>query len=99
MNYIFGNNTFYPRGSRGGSAPGSGGPKQKPWTKSRSTEELPAPPSRWQQLLAFFTRQNAFTDCITAGAGQVTALHRKCVCVCVSEEWIFPHIIIITNSW
>ncbi|XP_018586639.1 disks large homolog 1 isoform X21 [Scleropages formosus] len=71
MNYIFGNNTLYPRGSRGasasGSGSGSGGPKLKQWVKRSSSEELP---SRWQQLLAFFSRRNAFTDCITAGAGQ-----------------------------
>ncbi|KAJ8418912.1 hypothetical protein AAFF_G00004110 [Aldrovandia affinis] len=66
MNYIFGNNTQYPRASRGHSA----GPKQKQWAKRSSAEELPSPPSRWQQLLTFFTRRNAFTDCITAGASQ-----------------------------
>ncbi|XP_048831795.1 disks large homolog 1-like isoform X18 [Brienomyrus brachyistius] len=73
MNYIFGNNTFYPRGSRGHSAHSHGaagvprpGPRQ--WTKRSSTEE---PPSFWQQLLSFFSRRGAFADCITAGASQV----------------------------
>ncbi|XP_035276994.1 discs large homolog 1-like protein isoform X26 [Anguilla anguilla] len=73
MNYIFGNSTLYPR-SRGNAGSGqqgltSAGPKLKHWPKRSSTEE---PPSRWQQLLMFFTRRNAFTDCITAGAGQQT---------------------------
>ncbi|XP_048831798.1 disks large homolog 1-like isoform X20 [Brienomyrus brachyistius] len=74
MNYIFGNNTFYPRGSRGHSAHSHGaagvprpGPRQ--WTKRSSTEE---PPSFWQQLLSFFSRRGAFADCITAGASQHT---------------------------
>ncbi|XP_072555604.1 disks large homolog 1-like isoform X15 [Paramormyrops kingsleyae] len=73
MNYIFGNNTFYPRGSRGHSAHSHGavgvprpGPRQ--WAKRSSTEE---PPSFWQQLLSFFSRRGAFADCITAGASQV----------------------------
>ncbi|XP_057194635.1 disks large homolog 1 isoform X20 [Triplophysa rosa] len=74
MNYIFGNNTLYPRGGR--ANPGSGhaapGSKQRQWTKRSSSEELPSSSSRWQQLLAFFTRRGAFSDCITAGATQAS---------------------------
>ncbi|XP_036410260.1 disks large homolog 1 isoform X16 [Megalops cyprinoides] len=75
MNYIFGNNTLYPRSNRGNAGSGQGsasaGPKLKHWAKRSSTEEAP---SRWQQLLDFFTRRNAFTDCITAGASQTDAI-------------------------
>ncbi|KAK2835197.1 hypothetical protein Q5P01_015681 [Channa striata] len=88
MNYIFGNNTLYPRSARvGGSSGGQGsglGVKQKLGPKRGSSEELPPPhtsspstsspassspstsSSRWQQLLMFFSRRSAFTDCITA---------------------------------
>lgn len=92
MNYIFGNNTLYPRSSRvGGTSGGQGsglGVKQKLGPKRGSSEEL-APPhtsspstsspassspstssSRWQQLLTFFSRRSAFTDCINSS--QVT---------------------------
>nr|XP_019954115.1 PREDICTED: disks large homolog 1 isoform X3 [Paralichthys olivaceus] len=88
MNYIFGNNTLYPRSARvGGGSGGQGsglGVKQKIGPKRGSSEEL-APPhtsststsspassspstssSRWQQLLMFFSRRSAFTDCINA---------------------------------
>lgn len=104
MNYIFGNNTLYPRSARvGGASGGQGvglGLKQKLGPKRGSSEEL-APPhtsspstsspassspstssSRWQQLLMFFSRRSAFTDCINAG--QVThTSHSVRVCVCV----------------
>lgn len=118
MNYIFGNNTLYPRSTRvGGASGGQGaglGLKQKLGPKRGSSEEL-APPhtsspstsspassspstssSRWQQLLMFFSRRSAFTDCINAG--QVNHTHHcvlwlrdedqngrlpTCVCVCV----------------
>lgn len=100
MNYIFGNNTLYPRSARvGGASGGQGaglGVKQKLGPKRGSSEEL-APPhtsspstsspassspstssSRWQQLLMFFSRRSAFTDCINAG--QVThTSHAACV--------------------
>ncbi|XP_019720267.1 discs large homolog 1-like protein isoform X9 [Hippocampus comes] len=89
MNYIFGNNTLYPRSGRvGGTSGGQGtgiGVKQKLGPKRGSSEEL-APPhnsspstsspassspstssSRWQQLLMFFSKRSAFTDCITSG--------------------------------
>lgn len=74
MNYIFGNSTLYPRGGRAntGTAHSAPGSKQRQWAKRSSSEELPSS-SRWQQLLAFFTRRNAFSDCITAGAGQVNS--------------------------
>uniref|UniRef100_A0A3Q2UX16 Discs large MAGUK scaffold protein 1 n=1 Tax=Haplochromis burtoni TaxID=8153 RepID=A0A3Q2UX16_HAPBU len=75
MNYIFGNNTLYPRSSRvGGASGGQGaglGIKQKLGPKRGSSEEL-APPhtsspsTSSPQLLMFFSRRNAFTDCITA---------------------------------
>ncbi|XP_016886396.1 discs large homolog 1-like protein isoform X5 [Cynoglossus semilaevis] len=85
MNYIFGNNTLYPRSARVGGGQGTGlGVKQKVGPKRGSSEEL-APPhtsspsnsspassspstssSRWQQLLMFFSRRSAFTDCINA---------------------------------
>ncbi|XP_037391027.1 disks large homolog 1 isoform X30 [Pygocentrus nattereri] len=75
MNYIFGNSTLYPRGGRANTATGHGapGPKQRQWAKRSSSEDLPSSSSRWQQLLTFFTRRNAFSDCITAGAGQVNS--------------------------
>lgn len=106
MNYIFGNNTLYPRSTRvGGASGGQGaGLKQRLGPKRGSSEEL-APPhtsspstsspassspstssSRWQQLLMFFSRRSAFTDCINAGQ-----VHHTCVCVCVrclrGSEW------------
>ncbi|XP_075717850.1 disks large homolog 1 isoform X24 [Rhinoderma darwinii] len=74
MNYIFGNNTLlYSRANRGGntsSSHSSVGPKQKPWAKKGSTEELKAEPepSRWQQIVAFFTRRHGFIDCISVAA-------------------------------
>ncbi|XP_067315818.1 disks large homolog 1 isoform X12 [Pseudorasbora parva] len=72
MNYIFGNNTLYPRGGRANTASGHAAPgsKQRQWAKRSSSEELPSSSTRWQQLLAFFTRRGAFSDCITAGATQ-----------------------------
>ncbi|XP_051752238.1 disks large homolog 1 isoform X26 [Ctenopharyngodon idella] len=74
MNYIFGNNTLYPRGGRANTASGHAAPgsKQRQWAKRSSSEELPSSSSRWQQLLAFFTRRGAFSDCITAGASQAS---------------------------
>ncbi|XP_052455522.1 disks large homolog 1-like isoform X13 [Carassius gibelio] len=74
MNYIFGNNTLYPRGGRANAASGHAAPgsKQRQWAKRSSSEELPSSSSRWQQLLAFFTRRGAFSDCITAGASQAS---------------------------
>uniref|UniRef100_A0A3B5APC8 Uncharacterized protein n=1 Tax=Stegastes partitus TaxID=144197 RepID=A0A3B5APC8_9TELE len=79
MNYIFGNNTLYPRSARvGGASGGQGaglGVKQKLGPKRGSSEEL-APPhtsspsTSSPQLLTFFSRRSAFTDCITAS--QVT---------------------------
>ncbi|XP_072540292.1 disks large homolog 1 isoform X24 [Salminus brasiliensis] len=74
MNYIFGNSTLYPRGGRANTATGHGapGPKQRQWAKRSSSEDLPSSSSRWQQLLTFFTRRNAFSDCITAGATQAS---------------------------
>uniref|UniRef100_A0A9L0RDG2 Discs large MAGUK scaffold protein 1 n=1 Tax=Equus caballus TaxID=9796 RepID=A0A9L0RDG2_HORSE len=74
MNYIFGNNTLlYSRASRGGNTScshGSGGPKQKHWAKKGSSDELQAEPepSRWQQIVAFFTRRHSFIDCISVAA-------------------------------
>ncbi|XP_006637478.1 disks large homolog 1 isoform X20 [Lepisosteus oculatus] len=76
MNYIFGNNTvLYPRGGRGSGASGhaSAGHKQKQWAKRGSAEELRAQPSRWQQIVAFFTRRHGLMDCITAGAASAQA--------------------------
>ncbi|XP_028977631.2 disks large homolog 1 isoform X24 [Esox lucius] len=78
MNFIFGNNTQIPRGGRsGGGGQGHGGPqKQKHGPKKGSSEELGhhagSPSSRWQQLITFFSKRNAFSDCITAGAMQPT---------------------------
>uniref|UniRef100_A0A4X2MDN3 Discs large MAGUK scaffold protein 1 n=1 Tax=Vombatus ursinus TaxID=29139 RepID=A0A4X2MDN3_VOMUR len=74
MNYIFGNNTLlYSRASRGGnpsSSHSSAGPKQKPWAQKGSSDELQAEPtpSRWQQIVAFFTRRHSFIDCISVAA-------------------------------
>lgn len=82
MNYIFGNSTLYPRGGRAntGTAHGAPGAKQRQWAKRSSSEELPSSSSRWQQLLAFFSRRNAFSDCITAGAGQVNSTMPNTCC-------------------
>ncbi|GAA6102530.1 disks large homolog 1 isoform X22 [Tachysurus ichikawai] len=81
MNYIFGNSTLYPRGGRAntGTAHSAPGSKQRQWAKRSSSEELPSSSSRWQQLLTFFTRRNAFSDCITAGAGQAQPLEQRVV--------------------
>ncbi|KAM4043533.1 disks large homolog 1 isoform 19-T19 [Anomaloglossus baeobatrachus] len=79
MNYIFGNNTLlYSRANRGGntsSSHSSVGPKQKPWAKKGSTEELRAEPepSRWQQIVSFFTRRHSFIDCISVAASSAQA--------------------------
>ncbi|XP_073531134.1 disks large homolog 1 isoform X18 [Phyllobates terribilis] len=79
MNYIFGNNTLlYSRANRGGntsSSHSSVGPKQKPWAKKGSTEELRAEPepSRWQQIVSFFTRRHSFIDCISVAASSSQA--------------------------
>uniref|UniRef100_A0A672V8L5 Discs large MAGUK scaffold protein 1 n=1 Tax=Strigops habroptila TaxID=2489341 RepID=A0A672V8L5_STRHB len=71
MNYIFGNNTLlYSRASRGNtsSSHSSVGPKHKQWAKKGSTDELRNEPSRWQQIVAFFTRRHGFIDCISVAA-------------------------------
>nr|XP_047932695.1 disks large homolog 1-like isoform X10 [Anser cygnoides] len=71
MNYIFGNNTLlYSRANRGntGSSHSSVGPKHKQWAKKGSTDELRNEPSRWQQIVAFFTRRHGFIDCISVAA-------------------------------
>ncbi|XP_018422986.1 PREDICTED: disks large homolog 1 isoform X17 [Nanorana parkeri] len=79
MNYIFGNNTLlYSRSNRGGntsSSHSSVGPKLKPWAKKSSTDELRAEPepSRWQQIVAFFTRRHSFIDCISVAARSAQA--------------------------
>ncbi|KAM8954143.1 disks large homolog 1 [Pelodytes ibericus] len=79
MNYIFGNNTLlYSRANRGGntsSSHSSVGPKQKPWAKKGSTEELRSEPepSRWQQIVSFFTRRHSFIDCISVAASSAQA--------------------------
>ncbi|XP_069474714.1 disks large homolog 1 isoform X25 [Ambystoma mexicanum] len=79
MNYIFGNNTLlYARGSRGGNAGSSHssvGPKQKPWARKGSAEELraDAEPSRWQQVVAFFSLRHSFIDCISVAASSAQA--------------------------
>ncbi|KAM8771211.1 disks large homolog 1 isoform 17-T17 [Rhynchonycteris naso] len=79
MNYIFGNNTLlYSRASRGGnpsSSHGSVGPKQKHWAKKGSADELQAEPepSRWQQIVAFFTRRHSFIDCISVATSSTQA--------------------------
>ncbi|XP_033884993.1 disks large homolog 1 isoform X27 [Acipenser ruthenus] len=72
MNYIFGNNTLlYSRGNRGNasSGPCSTGYKQKQWAKKSSADDLRAGPSRWQQLVLFFTeRRHGLMDCISVAA-------------------------------
>uniref|UniRef100_A0A8C0H1Q4 Discs large MAGUK scaffold protein 1 n=1 Tax=Chelonoidis abingdonii TaxID=106734 RepID=A0A8C0H1Q4_CHEAB len=74
MNYIFGNNTLlYSRANRSSNTVSSNsfvGPKQKQWAKKGSTDELRAEPepSRWQQILAFFTGGHSFIDCISVAA-------------------------------
>ncbi|KAK6308699.1 hypothetical protein J4Q44_G00201620 [Coregonus suidteri] len=75
MNFIFGNNTQFPRGGRsgGGGGQGHGGPrKQKQGPKRCSSEELHSghntgspssssfSSSRWQQLITFISKRNAF---------------------------------------
>lgn len=101
MNYIFGNNALYARASRmasgaspgqgsglgsvSGSGHGSSGPKLKQWAKRSSSEE---PPSRWQQLLTFFSRRSAFADCISAGACQVEPAGRP---PCTTPPFVWGH--------
>ncbi|XP_063772468.1 disks large homolog 1 isoform X26 [Pseudophryne corroboree] len=86
MNYIFGNNTLlYSRANRGGntsSSHSSVGPKQKPWAKKGSTEELRAEPepSRWQQIVAFFTRRHSFIDCISVAASSAQSTDAGAPC-------------------
>ncbi|XP_073215055.1 disks large homolog 1 isoform X36 [Lepidochelys kempii] len=79
MNYIFGNNTLlYSRANRGSNTVSSHsfvGPKQKQWAKKGSIDELraEAQPSRWQQILAFFTGGHGFIDCISVAASSTQA--------------------------
>ncbi|XP_044147485.1 disks large homolog 1 isoform X8 [Bufo gargarizans] len=86
MNYIFGNNTLlYSRANRGGntsSSHSSVGPKQKLWAKKGSTEELRAEPepSRWQQIVAFFTRRHSFIDCISVAASSAQSTDAGAPC-------------------
>lgn len=83
MNYIFGGNTPYSRGSRGSSnssAHGSsGGPRFRPWSiRSSSEEAAKQSPSRWHRVLTTLTRLNTFTDCIVSRASPVSfAAHIK----------------------
>uniref|UniRef100_A0A3B4UTF7 Discs large homolog 1-like protein n=1 Tax=Seriola dumerili TaxID=41447 RepID=A0A3B4UTF7_SERDU len=106
MNYIFGNNTLYPRSARvGGASGGQGaglGVKQKLGPKRGSSEEL-APPhtsspsTSSPQLLMFFSRRSAFTDCITAS--QVTHTSQAlCVCLCVFVCANPPPVVVNTDS-
>ncbi|XP_078266454.1 disks large homolog 1-like isoform X27 [Rhinoraja longicauda] len=76
MNYIFGNNTslVYSRPNRGNASAGlhSTGLKLKQYAKRSSADELSSrqnevESTRWQALLAFFTRRHYFIDCISAG--------------------------------
>ncbi|ELK38029.1 Disks large like protein 1 [Myotis davidii] len=55
------------RGGNASSSHGSVGPKQKHGAKKDSSDELQAEPepSRWQQIVAFFTRRHSFIDCIS----------------------------------
>ncbi|XP_040205422.1 disks large homolog 1 isoform X15 [Rana temporaria] len=86
MNYIFGNNTLlYSRSNRGGntsSSHSSVGPKLKPWAKKGSTDELRAEPepSRWQQIVAFFTRRHSFIDCISVAASSAQSTDAGAPC-------------------
>ncbi|XP_053507833.1 discs large homolog 1-like protein isoform X13 [Ictalurus furcatus] len=77
MNYIFGGNALYSRGSRGGStssAHGSSvGPRLRQWSMRSSCEEPAEPnPSRWRRILNILTRLNAFTNCVIARVNQQT---------------------------
>ncbi|XP_060724076.1 discs large homolog 1-like protein isoform X11 [Tachysurus vachellii] len=77
MNYIFGGNTLYSRGSRGGStssAHGSTvGPRLRQWSMRSSCEEPAEPnPSRWRRIFNILTRLNAFTNCVIARVNQQT---------------------------
>uniref|UniRef100_A0A8C3FX94 Discs large MAGUK scaffold protein 1 n=1 Tax=Chrysemys picta bellii TaxID=8478 RepID=A0A8C3FX94_CHRPI len=79
MNYIFGNNMLlYSRANRGSNTVSSHsfvGPKQKQWAKKGSIDELRAEPepSRWQQILAFFTGGHSFIDCISVAVSSTQA--------------------------
>uniref|UniRef100_A0A8C8H7U5 Discs large homolog 1-like protein n=1 Tax=Oncorhynchus tshawytscha TaxID=74940 RepID=A0A8C8H7U5_ONCTS len=88
MNFIFGNNTQFPRGGRSSGGGGQGGPKkQEQGPKRCSSEELHSghntgspssssfSSSRWQQLITFISKRNAFSECITAGGTQVIPAH------------------------
>ncbi|MGH0121213.1 UNVERIFIED_CONTAM: hypothetical protein FKN15_071553 [Acipenser sinensis] len=85
MNYIFGNNTLlYSRGNRGNasSGPCSTGYKQKQWAKKSSADDVRAGPSRWQQLVLFFTeRQHGLMDCISVAATSAQILVTNVQCV------------------
>ncbi|XP_060762434.1 discs large homolog 1-like protein isoform X16 [Neoarius graeffei] len=75
MNYIFGGNTLYSRGSRGGStssAHGSSvGPRLRQWSMRSSCEEPVEPnPSHWRRIVNILTRLNAFTNCVIARVNQ-----------------------------
>uniref|UniRef100_A0A8C8Z904 Discs large MAGUK scaffold protein 1 n=1 Tax=Prolemur simus TaxID=1328070 RepID=A0A8C8Z904_PROSS len=102
MNYIFGNNTLlYSRGSRGGntsSSHGSVGPKQKHWAKKGSSDELQAEPepSRWQQIVAFFTRRHSFIDCISVATSSTQANPPP---VLINTESLETPTYVISRSW
>lgn len=78
MNYIFGGNTLYSRGSRGCSTSsvhgGSSGRKNRQWSiRSSSEETAKQTPSRWRHVLATLTRLNTFTDCIVSRTSRVSS--------------------------
>lgn len=78
MNYIFGGNTLYTRGSRGGSTSsahgGSSGPKLRQWSiRSSSEETAKQTPSRWRRVLATLSHLNTFSDCIMSSTSQVSS--------------------------
>ncbi|KAK1790746.1 hypothetical protein P4O66_014609, partial [Electrophorus voltai] len=77
MNYIFGGNTLYSRGSRGGSTSsahgGPVGPRLRHWSMRSSSDEPTEPgQSCWHHILAILARLNAFNDCVTLRASQAT---------------------------
>lgn len=91
MNYIFGNNTLlYSRTSRGntGTSHSSVGPKQKQWAKKGSTDELRTEPSRWQQIVAFFTRRHGFIDCISVAASSTQVICHILKWLCLHVFWL-----------
>ncbi|XP_028831137.1 discs large homolog 1-like protein isoform X2 [Denticeps clupeoides] len=73
MNYIFGGNTLYSRGSRGSTSSGrsAAAPRFRQWSVRSSSDDRPSvSPTRWQHVQTLLSRLGAFTRCVAAASAQ-----------------------------